>query len=106
MRRILTADDKLLTAFRVCLCFRFRYADRVLLHQLVAVPHEDRQVYAGRHSAGPLHPRHIRLRLAQEEQADELRVERRDKGWQDRPLREDRRTQEGQPVAESSPGYR
>lgn len=78
----------------------------MLLHELVAVPHEDRQVHSGRHPAGSLHPHYLRLRLAQEEQADELRVERRDEGREDRTVREDRRSEKGQSVSEDPSRYR
>lgn len=78
----------------------------MLLHELVAVPSEDWQVYPRRHTAGSVYPRNIRLRLAQEEQVDELRVERRDQGRKDRTLRENSRSEKSQSIVESTSGDR
>lgn len=89
----------------ICSLINFAFsspAARVLLHELVPVSHEDRQVPAGEHSTRPLHPHGLRLRMAEEEQTDQLRVERRDEGRQDRPVREGGKSQESQPVPEGA----
>lgn len=59
----------------------------MLLYELVSIPNENREIPAGGHTAGLVHAHHIRVRLAKEEQIDQLRVERRNERWENRTVR-------------------
>lgn len=55
----------------------------LLLHQLVPVPPQDRQVHSWGHHPRSVHPHHLCFRVAQEGQALVVREQRRDERWED-----------------------
>lgn len=73
----------------------FSVTDRLLLHELVAVPAQDRQVLARGHRPGAVHARDIRVRMAEKGPTVVVRVERREQGRQGRSVRPHQEPEEG-----------
>lgn len=78
----------------------------LLLHQLVPVQGQDRQVHPRGHPPRSVHARHLRLRLAEEGQALLIREQRRNQGRQGGLVREDTKVKKGQSPSKDSLGYR
>lgn len=95
-----------LTGFPRRLVFFDWQEDRLLLHQLGAVPARGRQVRARGHRAHAVHPHYLRLRLDEEAQAVLLRRRRRHQKREEGTLREGHRPQEEEPQPQDTPGRR
>lgn len=67
----------------------------MLLYKLVSIPDENWEIFTRRHTTGLVYAHHIRLRLVEEEQADQLRVERRNERWKNWTIRTNREFKEG-----------
>lgn len=59
----------------------------MLLYKLVPISHENWKIHARGHTTRLVYAHRVRIRLAEEKQIDQLRIERRDERWKDRIVR-------------------
>lgn len=59
----------------------------MLLYKLVSISDENWKIHARGHTARLVYAHRVRIRLVEEKQADQLRIERRDERWKDRIVR-------------------
>lgn len=82
------------------------FSDRLLLHELVAVQTENRQILTRRHRSGSVYARDIRVRMVEKRTSVFVRVERREQRWQGRIVRQNQEPEESQSQVEDALGTR